>query len=241
MKKYILLFLFILTVAACRPISRGPNPYQAPSPLAVAMPSPLYSRGAAPAIDMPGGLIAPNDYRAGTIPSLVQNSCKISPSLVQVCYKLYLPIMAGHQTYPCYTNGMSAELMRLMITDRVQQRINPHCNELVTKVAQARADDMVTNEYFSHRDLRGHGANWYLAQVGCLPSWYPADGNSVESITLNYHTAQAAWNALVSSKGHRPHVLGMHPFFAGQNAVGVGWAKSDWGVVFVVISTEGCN
>lgn len=232
MKKYTLAFLLILTIAACRPISRGPNPYAPASPLARGIESPLYARGAAPAIEMPGGLVAPNDYRAGTIPT--------APTL-RLPVRVYLPIMAGYQNYPCYTNAMSAELMRLMITDRVQQRKLPKCNELVTMVAQMRADDMVRNEYFSHRDLRGHGANWYLAQVGCLPAWYPADGNSVESITLNYHTPQAAWNALVSSRGHRPHVLGLHPFFAQQNAIGVGWAKSDWGVVFVVISTEGCN
>jgi hypothetical protein len=233
MKRITLIAVFvILTIAACRPISRGPNPYAPTSPLARGIVSPLYARGAAPAIDMPGGLIAPNDYRAGTIPAA---------SLPPMRYKLYAPILAHQRTYPCYTNGMAAELLRLMITDRVQQRKSPKCNELVTKVAQARADDMVSSGYFSHVDLRGHGANFYLAQVGCLPTWYPQDGNTVESITLNYHTPQASWNALVSSRGHRPHVLGMHPFFAGQVAIGVGWAKSEWGEVAVVISTEGCE
>lgn len=225
MKKFTLAFLFLLTLAACQPIA---TPTQPPSPLA--MLSPLYSRGEAPAIDMPGGLVAPNDYRAGTIPLPAMTMAR----------RVYLPLVAMAD-YPCHTNGMAAELLRLMIEDRVQQRKSPKCNELVTKVAQARADDMVTNNYFSHVDLHGHGANWYLAQVGCLPSWYPQDGNTVESITLNYHTPQAAWNALVSSQGHRPHVLGMHPFFAAQVEIGTGWAKSDWGEVAVVISTEGCD
>lgn len=224
-----LLLLFVLTVAACRPISRGPDPYQPPSPLAFV--SPLYSRGAAPAIDMPGGLIAPNDYRAGTIPT----------TLPAMRYAVHLPLIAHQKEYPCYSTPMAAELLRLMIEDRMQQRANPHCNELVTKVAQWRADDMVEREYFSHWTPEGRGANYFLAQVGCLPAWYPQDGNTVESITLNYHTAQAAWNALVSSKGHRPHVLGLHPFFAGQDEIGVGWAKSEWGEVAVVISTEGCE
>jgi len=225
MKKFTLAFLFLLTLAACRPIT---TPTQPPSPLA--MLSPLYSRGEAPAIDMTGGLVAPNDYRAGTIPLPAMTMAR----------RVYAPVVMMAD-YPCHTNGMAAELMRLMIEDRVQMRKSPRCNELVTKVAQARADDMVSSGYFSHVDLRGHGANWYLAQVGCLPSWYPQDGNTVESITLNYHTPQASWNALVSSKGHRPHVLGMHPFFAAQVAIGVGWAKSDWGEVAVVISTEGCG
>lgn len=102
---------------------------------------------------------------------------------------------------------------------------------------------MSTYDYyaFSHVDLRGHGANWYLAQVGCLPAWYPQDGNTVESITLNYRTPQAAWDALVASKGHRPHVLGMHPFFAAQVAIGTGYATGDWGTVFVVVSVPECD
>jgi uncharacterized protein YkwD len=232
MRRITLIAIFVLlTIAACRPISRGPNPYQPASPLARGIESPLYSRGVSVIPDMPGGLIAPNDYRAGTIPL----------PILRLPVRAYLPIVAGYQNYPCYTNAMAAELLRLMITDRVQQRVNPHCDSVVTKIAQMRADDMVTNEYFSHRDLRGHGANFYLAQIGCLPAWYPADGNSVESITLNYHTAQAAWNALVSSRGHRPHVLGMHPFFSAQVAIGVGWAKSDWGIVFVIISVPDCD
>lgn len=228
MKRTILFALAFVVLVACRPISRGPNPYQSPSPLAFV--SPLYARGEAPAISMPGGLVAPNDYRAGTIPE---------PTM-RLPVRAYLPLVAMTD-YPCFTNGMSAELLRLMITDRAQQRPSPDCNELVTKVAQARADDMVRREYFSHWTPEGHGSNFFLAQVGCLPSWYPQDGNTVESITLNYVTPQAAWAALVASRGHRPHVLGTHPFFAAQVAIGVGYATGDWGTVFVVVSTEKCN
>ncbi len=231
MKRTALFLMAFVVLVACRPISRGPNPYQVHSPLSMSMVSPLYARGQAPAIDMPGGLVAPNDYRAGTIPA----------PLPTMLYKLYAPILAHQKDYPCHAAPMAAELMRLMITDRVQQRQSAHCDERVTMVAQMRADDMVRTERFSHTDLNGHGANFYLAQLGCLPTRYPQDGNSVESITLNYHTPQAAWNALVSSKGHRPHVLGMHPFFAAQVSVGVGYAESEWGKVFVVVSTEGCD
>ena len=228
MKKYTLAFLF-LALAACRPISRGPSPYQPPSPLAFA--SPLYARGEAPAIEMASGLVAPDDYRAGTIPA----------TLPAMRYRLFAPITAHQKEYPCFTNGMAAELLRLMIEDRAQQRKSPKCSDMVTKIAQSRADDMVTRGYFSHWTPEGHGSNYFLAQVGCLPAWYPQDGNTVESITLNYRTPQASWEALVASKGHRPHVLGLHPFFAAQVAIGTGYATGDWGTVFVVISTEGCR
>lgn len=225
MKRTTLFLLLFVTLAACQPIA---TPTQPPSTLAFV--SPLYSRGEAPAISMPGGLVAPNDYRAGTIPLPAMTMAR----------RVYLPLV-GMADYPCHSNGMAAELLRLMITDRVQQRKSPRCNELVTKVAQARADDMVTRGYFSHWTPEGKVANFFLAQVGCLPSWYPQDQNTVESITLNYHTPQASWNALVSSQGHRPHVLGMHPFFSAQDEIGTGWAKSDWGEVAVVVSTEGCE
>jgi len=231
MKRITLIAIFIiLTIAACRPISRGPNPYQAPSPLAMSMESPLYARGALPTL--PDGMIATDDeQRSGTIPVI----------LPVMRYKLYAPILMHQRRYPCFTNQEAAELLRLMIDDHAQQRKSPRCDELVTKVAQMRADDMVTRNYFGHITPEGHGANFYLAQVGCLPTWYPQDGNTVESITLNYHTPQAAWNALVVSRGHRPHVLGMHPFFAAQVAIGVGYAEGGWGEVFVIVSTEGCG
>jgi hypothetical protein len=185
-----LLFLFILALAACRPISRGPSPYQPPSPLAFV--SPLYARGAAPAIDIPGGLVAPNDYRAGTI-----TTSAASHALHSLCTHRSAPKRVSLPQQRLWRQ----DLMRLMIEDRVQQRKSSKCNELVVKVAQARADDMVKREYFSHINPEGRGANFFLAQVGCLPAWYPQDGNTVESITLNYHTPQASWNALVSSQG----------------------------------------
>ena len=228
MKRAALFLLLFVTLAACRPISRGPNPYQPPSPLAFV--SPLYSRGEAPAISMPGGLVAPADYRAGTIPL---------PAMTMPV-RAYLPLVAMTD-YPCYTNGMSAELLRLMIEDKIQQRKSPKCNELVTKVAQARADDMVRRGYFGHVSPDGVTPNEELAKVGCLPDYYPKRGNTVESITLNYFTSQASWNGLVSSKGHRPHVLGLHPFFAEQVEIGVGYATGDWGTVFVVISVPQCD
>jgi len=229
MKRSLWFILAFVLVVACRPISRGPNPYAPASPLA--MLSPLYARGEAPAIEMASGLVAPDDYRAGTIPT----------ALPVGRYKLYAPITAHQKAYPCYTNAMSAELLRLMIEDRAQQRPKPHCSDLVTKIAQSRADDMVRRGYFSHWTPEGHGSNFFLAQVGCLPAWYPQDGNTVESITLNYRTPQASWDALVASRGHRPHVLGMHLFFAAQVAIGTGYATGDWGTVFVVISVPQCD
>jgi hypothetical protein len=232
MKKYILLFLFILTIAACRPISRGPNPYQALSPLAMMMESPLYSRGESAIPDMPGGLVAPADYRAGTIPAA---------SLPPMRYKLYAPILAHQRSYPCNMQPKAAELYALILAHPEQRRREPYCNQPVTLTAQYRATDMVSNKYFNHTDKYGFGPNHWLDVVGCLPDGYPPNGNSGESITLNYHTAQDALDALLRSRPHRTHVLGLHPFWAAHRVVGVGWAESEWGEVFVVETSEGCK
>lgn len=224
-----LLAFVIFTIAACRPISRGPNPYQPPSPLA--MLSPLYARGEAPAISLPGGLVAPDDYRAGTIPT----------TLPTMRYRLFAPIMAHQKRYDCGVVPMAAELLRLMIEDAEQMRRNPRCNNAMVAIAQNRANDMTRRKYYSHFTPEGWGPNRYLRIAGCLPEGYPENGNSVESITLNYRTPLAAWEALERSPGHRPHVLGTHPFWQAQVAVGVGWSGNEWGEVFVVMTTEGCK
>lgn len=228
MKKYITLFLSILVIVACRPISRGPSPYQPPSPLA--MLSPLYSRGALPTL--PDGLIAPLDeQRSGTIPVI----------LPAQRYRLFAPITAHQKRYPCGAVPMAAELMRLMIEDAEQMRRNPRCNNAMVAIAQNRAMDMTRRKYFSHTSPDGYTPNRYLKIAGCLPDGYPENGNSVESITLNYRTPLAAWEALKRSPGHRPHVLGTHPFWQAQEWIGVGWSGNEWGEVFVILSTEGCG
>jgi hypothetical protein len=229
MKRITLIAIFIiLTLAACRPISRGPNPYQAPSPLARGIVSPLYARGALPTL--PGGLVASEDeVRSSTI-------------LPALRYQLRFPIMAHKsKRQPCGAVWMAAELLRLMIEDAEQMRINPHCDNAMTAIAQNRAMDMTSKHYFSHFSPDGYSPNRYLKIAGCLPDGYPENGNSVESITLNYRTPQTAWEALRRSAGHRPHVLGTHPFWQAQELVGVGWSRSEWGEVYVVMTTEGCR
>lgn len=224
------LLAFVLLVA-CRPISRGPNPYAPASPLA--MLSPLYSRGEAPAIGQERMLIAPLDeLRAGTIPAA---------SLPALRRFVYLPMVAHQKRYPCGMVPMAAELLRLMIEDAEQMRQNPRCNNAMVAIAQNRANDMTRRKYFSHTDPDGYTPNRYLKIAGCLPDGYPENGNTVESITLNYRTPQTAWKALKQSPGHRPHVLGTHPFWEKQGLIGVGWSGNDWGEVFVVMTTEGCK
>lgn len=224
-----LLAFVIFTIAACRPISRGPNPYQPPSPLA--MLSPLYARGEAPAISLPGGLVAPDDYRAGTIPT----------TLPTMRYRLFAPIMAHQKRYDCGVVPMAAELLRLMIEDAEQMRRNPLCDNAMVAIAQNRANDMTSNRYFNHVDLSGWNANHWVKVANCLPPHYPENGNTTESITLNYFEPETAWRALVRSPGHVAHVLGLHPFFAEQDAIGVGYSSNEWGTVFVILSVPRCN
>lgn len=229
MKKTLLFALAFVVLAACRPISRGPSPYQPPSPLAFV--SPLYARGAAPAIEQIRMAIAPvNEWRAGTIPAPLFTRSRV-----------YLPIVGGPIAYPCNAVPMAAALTDLILNHPDQQRIGAYCSSQVTAIAQMLADDMATREYYSHVTPESFGPNHWLFVIGCLPPSYPENGNTTQSIALNYFTPERVLAAWLASKSHRAHVLGLHPTYAAQLALGSGVRVTDWGGVWVFMSTEKCG
>lgn len=233
---YALAFIALLTLAACRPISRGPTPpyrafSQPESPIARGPVSPLYSRGEAPAIDGYRALIAsPEEARSGTIP--VDTS--------KMRYVLYAPIMAHQKDYPCYMAPFAAGVFDLMIHDKQQNRRNPDCSDTLTRVAQGRAEDMVKRKYFDHFTPEGYGPNHWIYLVGCLPDYYPPNGNTTESIGLNWPSPDAAWNAFMRSRPHEFHLRGLHPEFAKQVRLGIGYATSAERKVLVILTTIVC-
>jgi hypothetical protein len=232
MRKAILFVLFVIALAACRPISRGPNPYTPASPLARAFVSPVYGRGQAPAIEQIRMLIAPLDeLRAGTIPA----------PLVRVTPRAYLPLTMSAQDYPCDAEPMAAQVIDLIINHPGQQRLGPHCSNEVTRIAQMLADDMAAREYYSHTTPEGWGPNHWLLLIGCLPPGYPENGNTTQSIALNYFDAERVVAAWLASKSHRAHLLGLHPTYQAQDALGAGVRITKWATVWVFMSTEQCN
>ena len=219
-KRLILFALAVLcALLACCAVSRGGVqrlPAESGSPLVAGAPrSPL--------------MILEQPASAGVI---------YSPLLLAKVRRFF-PVV--EQPGPCGTNAEAARLADLFVGDALQQRDNPVCNASLVNAAQFRANDMVTKGYFAHMDQQGFYANHWALQYGChIPDWYPANGNNIESIALNYPTVSTTWTAWLSSPLHRTHVLGEDPFFRGQIHYGFGVAQTPWGKVYVILTSQTC-
>lgn len=107
-------------------------------------------------------------------------------------------------------------------------------NDALAKVAQAKAEDMANNDYFSHTDLSGYGVNYYLYQAGYnIPSsWYSdKSSNYFENIAAGNSTAEAMVKQLVydggrdnASAGHRSSLLGISDWNSNCTDIGIGYA-----------------
>lgn len=154
---------------------------------------------------------------------------------------LYLPLAANNLVVAGQVEGEqdAVDLFGMMAADPNQRRSQCIWNDKLAAAAGARANDMLTRNYFAHVDPDGHGPNWWVRQAGYkLPAWYADDANNVESISLNYLTAEQVWQGWLGSPVHRRHVLGESPFFAAQTNVGVGYvrASSGYPILWVLIS-----
>ena len=95
---------------------------------------------------------------------------------------------------------------------------------ILSQVARDRAADMAQRGYFDHINPDGHGANYLVRKAGyVLPSYYPSDGNNLESISGGFTSAAAAWDDWMNSPDHKTHLLAEESFFATQTSFGVGY------------------
>lgn len=141
----------------------------------------------------------------------------------------------------CGMGPVASQLAKLFLEDTGQERRNIVCDPLLVQAAQYRASDMNARHYFSHIDPDGHNANYWARFFNChLPGNYQPNGNQIESISLNYPTAQLAWEGWLKSPGHRAHVLGTIPFFREQTRYGIGYLNGDWGIMYVILSSPSC-
>ena len=100
-------------------------------------------------------------------------------------------------------------------------------NPVLTSVARKRARDMAQRDYFNHTDPDGYGPNWHLTRAGYrLPIEWTAfkDANQVESILAGLQSPDAAFYDLMSSSGHRGHLLATSHFYVNHLCYGVGYA-----------------
>ncbi|CAN5647984.1 hypothetical protein BH10CHL1_BH10CHL1_30500 [soil metagenome] len=157
--------------------------------------------------------------------------------------KVYLPLVVGGQASvresSWQPNAQEQQVEALFRADPEQHRQNVTRDDILSSVARARAEDMATQNYFSHTSPDGHGPNYWVIQAGyALPSYYVADGNNIESIGLNYSTADEVWDAWKHSAGHRVHVLAEEDFYVTQTDYGIGYAESSNGRYWVLITAQ---
>jgi uncharacterized protein YkwD len=106
-------------------------------------------------------------------------------------------------------------------------------NDTLAKVAETKALDMATRNYFSHVDPDGVGMNFYINKAGYKLNEYQLKTkrqNSYESISAGYDTGEEVIKSLIIDTwdpvnlGHRKHLLGMEGW-AGTTDIGIGFAR----------------
>lgn len=111
-------------------------------------------------------------------------------------------------------------------------------NDILAKVAQERAEDMVSRNYFGHTDPDGYGTNIKINNAGYTldESWYSDKSmNYFESLAVGYAEGKATVIQLIndggasdSNAGHRRHLLGMDDFWGDCYDIGIGKAKGGY-------------
>ena len=142
--------------------------------------------------------------------------------------KAYALINKVRKNPSAYSSVMGVDL------SGVKKRDTLTWNEILAKVAQAKAEDMANNNYFSHTDLNGYGINYYVNKAGYeIPAKWYADKttNYFENIAAGYSTGEATVKQLIydkgannASAGHRASLLGMTDWTSNCYDIGIGFA-----------------
>ncbi len=162
--------------------------------------------------------------------------------------QVYLPLIrfpeAAPVAPPCGMNAQANEMAALLTGSAEQQSAGIICNSILTQVAQNKAADMASRNYFGHVTPDGFGPNSLVQQAGyVLPGYYGDDStaNYIESIAAGRSTAGNTWNQWMTSETHRNHLLGLTDFYARQVEFGVGYVNvpgSPYTHYWVVIIAE---
>lgn len=156
-------------------------------------------------------------------------------------HTIFIPYIAKNAAPSGAGDSATYTVFELLQCHPDQERHEMIWNDTLSRVAEARAHDMATRNYFSHTNPDGIGPNFLLRQAGyALPDWYEddRDGNNVESIGGGYATAADVVAGLIDSPAHRQHLLGEIDFFRDQTNVGIGFAfnpnskyKNYWSII----------
>lgn len=106
-------------------------------------------------------------------------------------------------------------------------------NDTLARIAEAKAADMATRDYFSHINPEGYGMNYLINKGGYRlnPDWVKnRRDNTFESIGMGLVGGEKAIRTLiidegVPSLGHRRHLLGMGEWYASLQDIGIGYVR----------------
>ncbi|HZH67268.1 MAG TPA: CAP domain-containing protein [Flavisolibacter sp.] len=106
-------------------------------------------------------------------------------------------------------------------------------NDTLAKVAEAKALDMATRNYFGHVDPDGYGMNYFINKAGYKleAAWISSkELNYFESLGAGAKSGEAAIRSLIidantPSLGHRKHLLGIDRWNAPMTDIGIGFAR----------------
>jgi uncharacterized protein YkwD len=114
----------------------------------------------------------------------------------------------------------------------VETRAALNWDSKLAKAAQAKAEDMANNNYFSHTDLKGCGMNIKIYEAGyeLESSWYSdPSANYFENIAAGTKGGIETVKMLIldknsSTTGHRNSLLGIGDFYSDNTDIGIGYA-----------------
>lgn len=142
--------------------------------------------------------------------------------MVTVCSVLASDQAQVPELQACGLNSQATELAQLIKQHPSQKRPLLQCNELLSSIAQQRAEQLANNNADS-----GISANQVLINGGFrVPNYYPIIGNQVESVAKNLDQASAVFEQLLSTSKYHDHVMGVGEFYGLQSELGVGFFKA---------------
>ena len=113
-------------------------------------------------------------------------------------------------------------------------------NETLSKVAEFKANEMATRNYFSHRSPEGYGMNYFINKAGYLleAEWTKNNSdNFFESIAAGVNDEYDLVKTMIIDAGtpdfgHRNHLLGIGKWNASLIDIGIGFARRDSGSTY---------
>ena len=157
----------------------------------------------------------------------------------QLANGLFVTTSSPTQQEPEYTEVLiKADLEYYFVHAVWQEQKRLIKDSRLMNMAQARAEDMVARNYFSHEDPDGVWPNKHARKHAYkIPESYPDESNYVESIAAGYTSPYAALEGLHSSTAHRDHVAGRN-FWVNHKIFGVGYSEGHpkYKYIYVVVT-----